>query len=138
MGIARSGPLTEDPEQSGRRPPSALAVALRCRCPACGQGRLFQGYLTLAGTCPVCGLDFASADPGDGPAVFIIFILGALVVFAAVMVEIAYTPPYWVHGLLWPPLILGGALLMLRPAKALMLALHYRHQAGEGRRTPPL
>jgi uncharacterized protein (DUF983 family) len=118
-------------------PPSPLAAGLRCCCPGCGQGRLFQGYLTLARGCPLCGLDYAGLDTGDGPAVFIIFILGAAVVLAAVLVELAFTPPYWVHAMLWPPLIVGGALLLLRPAKALMVALHYRHAAGEGRRAPP-
>ena len=84
--------------------------------------------------CEVCGLDYARADTGDGPAVFIIFIVGALVVFAAIMVEISVMPPYWVHALLWPPLILGLSLGLLRPAKALMMALQYRHQASEGGR----
>lgn len=85
--------------------------------------------------CAQCGLDYAQADTGDGPAVFIILIVGAIVVFAALTVELAVMPPYWVHALLWPPLILGLSLGLLRPAKSLMMALQYRHQASEGGRT---
>ncbi len=134
MGLAltenRSGPTQTD--DGGSPPPSAFAAGLTCRCPRCGRGRLFEGFLSLHGRCPVCGLDYAKADTGDGPAVFIILIVGAVVVFLAVLVEIAATPPYWLHALLWPPLILGLSLALLRPAKALMLALQYRHRAGEG------
>ncbi len=82
--------------------------------------------------CSSCGLDYAQADTGDGPAVFIILIVGAIVVAAALLVELTIMPPYWVHALLWPPLILGLSLGLLRPAKALMMALQYRHQASEG------
>ena len=82
--------------------------------------------------CPACGLDYSKADTGDGPAVFIILIVGAIVVLCAVLTEIWYTPPYWVHALLWPPLILALSLGLLRPAKALMIALQFRHQASEG------
>ena len=84
-------------------------------------------------SCEICGLDYAQADTGDGPAVFIILIVGAIVVFCAVMTEIWAMPPYWVHAVLWPPLILGLSLGLLRPMKALMIALQFRNQAGEGR-----
>ena len=119
------------------RVPSAVSVALACRCPRCGRGRLYAGFLTVAPECSVCRLDFAKADSGDGPAVFIVLVLGAIVVALALWVEIAFEPPLWVHALLWPPLILGGSLLALRPAKALMIALQYRHSvAGFGGRPP--
>jgi uncharacterized protein (DUF983 family) len=112
-----------------------LRGGLRCRCPRCGEGRLYDGFLALRERCEVCGLDYGAADTGDGPAVFLILIVGAIVVFAAVMVEILYMPPDWVHALLWPPLILGLSLGLLRPAKALLIALQYRHaasQSGDG------
>ena len=108
-------------------PPSPFRVGLACRCPRCGRGSLYAGFLQLAPGCSVCGLDYAKADSGDGPAVFIVLILGAIVVALALWVEIVYEPPFWVHAVLWPPLILGGALGMLRPAKALMIALQFRH-----------
>ena len=118
---------------AGRIPrrPSPFRAGLACRCPNCGQGKLFAGFLGLADACAACGLDYSRADAGDGPAVFVILLLGAAVVFLALMVEIRYTPPLWLHAMIWPPLILGGALAMLRPMKATMIALQYRNDAGE-------
>jgi uncharacterized protein (DUF983 family) len=109
-------------------PVSPLSVGLHCRCPRCGQGKLFTGYLTVTGTCSVCGLDLSAQDSGDGPAVFIILILGFIVVGLALWVEATYEPPLWVHAVIWPPVILGGALAMLRPLKAYMIALQYLHR----------
>ena len=77
--------------------------------------------------CEVCGLDLSAEDAGDGPAVFVIFFLGLIVVGLAALVEIKFSPPIWVHLALWTPLILGGALAMLRPLKAGLIALQYRH-----------
>jgi uncharacterized protein (DUF983 family) len=116
-------------------PPTALPIGrgLRGRCPACGKGRLFQGFLALRPRCENCGLDFSFADAGDGPAVFVILIGGAIVVFAALMTEVAYQPPYWVHAALWLPLILIVTLLPLRLIKGLLIALQYHHKAAEGR-----
>jgi uncharacterized protein (DUF983 family) len=108
--------------------PSVWAAGLRCRCPNCGQGRLFQGFLTVVDRCDVCGVDLRAHDSGDGPAVFIILILGFIVVGAALMVEVKYEPPLWVHALVWPPLVLGGSLGLLRPLKGVMVALAFRHR----------
>lgn len=102
-------------------------AALGCRCPRCGQGRLFRGLLTVRPTCEVCGLDMSAQDAGDGPAVFVILFLGLIVVGLAAIVEIEFSPPIWVHLLLWTPLIIGGALAMLRPFKAGLIALQFRH-----------
>ena len=110
---------------------SAIATGLSCKCPRCGQGRLFAGFLTVAERCTVCGLDLKKADSGDGPAVFIIFILGFLVVPLALWVESRFAPPMWLHMTIWPPVILGGALGLLRPMKGVMIALQYRHKASE-------
>ena len=111
----------------------SIAAGLACRCPRCGKGRLLQGFLTLRPRCEVCGLDFAFADSGDGPAVFIILIAGFIVVGAALVTEILYQPPIWVHAVLWTPLILIVTLGPLRPLKGLMIALQYHHDAAEGR-----
>ena len=136
MGIGLSFDRTHRPAAGGGGfpPPSPFRAGLACRCPRCGKGRLYRGFLALDQRCETCGLDYGAADTGDGAAVFLILIIGAIVVFAAVMVEILFMPPYWVHALLWPPLILGLSLGLLRPAKALMVALQYRHQASEGGR----
>jgi uncharacterized protein (DUF983 family) len=106
---------------------SLLYAAFACRCPRCGKGRLFAGVLAVYPACPVCGLDLSSEDAGDGPAVFVIFFLGLVVVGLAAIVEISFSPPLWVHLVLWTPLILGGAVALLRPLKAGLIALQYRH-----------
>lgn len=108
-------------------PVSLAHAALLCRCPRCGEGRLFTGLLTVRPACAACGLDFSAQDAGDGPAVFVILFLGLIVVGLAGWVEVTFSPPIWVHIVLWTPLIAGGAIAMLRPLKAGLIALHYRH-----------
>ena len=111
----------------------AIIAGLSCACPRCGRGKLFQGFIALRPRCDVCGLDYSFADSGDGPAVFIILIGGFIVVFAALITEVAYQPPLWVHAALWLPLILIVTLGPLRPAKGLLIALQYHHRAAEKR-----
>ena len=102
-------------------------AALRCCCPRCGEGKIFSRLLTVRAACPVCGLDLSAEDAGDGPAVFLIFFLGAVAVGMAAWMEIEFEPPIWMHLVVLTPLILGGAVLLLRPLKACMIALQYRH-----------
>ncbi len=111
-------------------------AGLRARCPRCGEGRLFQGFLTVAPTCESCGLDFAEVDTGDGPAVFIILIAGFLVVGLVLVAEVLYQPPYWVHLVIFLPLAAIVPLGLLRPFKATLIALQYHNRAREGRREP--
>jgi uncharacterized protein (DUF983 family) len=106
---------------------SPLGAALGCRCPRCGKGKLFAGLLSVRQACEICGLDFSAQDAGDGPAVFVILVLGLIVVGLAACIEIRFSPPIWVHLMLWTPLVLGGAIAMLRPLKAGLIALQYRH-----------
>jgi uncharacterized protein (DUF983 family) len=112
---------------------SPIMAGLLGRCPRCGKGRLFEGFLTVRPRCESCNLDFSFADSADGPAVFVSFLSGVIVAVAALAVELLYAPPYWVHALLWVPLILITTLLPLRPAKGLLIALQYHHKAEEGR-----
>ena len=105
------------------------------RCPRCGEGRLFRGFLALRSRCERCDLDFSFADSADGPAFFVMFISGFIVVFAALAVEVLYRPPFWLHAVLWVPLILITTLLPLRPVKGLLIALQYYHKAAESRFT---
>jgi uncharacterized protein (DUF983 family) len=113
--------------------PLPIGRGLRGRCPRCGEGKLFSGFLTLRPACAHCGLDYSFADAGDGPAVFVILIGGFIVVFAALVTEFVYQPPYWVHAALWLPLILIVTLAPLRLIKGLLIALQYHHKAAEGR-----
>jgi uncharacterized protein (DUF983 family) len=112
---------------------SPFAAGLGGRCPACGKGKLFRGFLALQPRCDHCGLDYSFADSGDGPAVFVILIGGFVVVGAALVAEILYQPPLWLHALLWGPLILVVTLAPLRLLKGLLIALQYHHKAEEGR-----
>ena len=112
-------------------PPSVLYAGLLCRCPNCGKGPLFEGYLRIRESCTHCGEDLAAHEQGDGPAVFVMMILGFIVVGLALFVELRFAPPLWVHAVLWLPVTLLGALGMLRPFMAIMVALHFRHRKGE-------
>jgi len=111
---------------------SALVAGITARCPRCGRGALFRSGLSLRDRCERCGLNYGFADPGDGPAVFAIFILGFLVLGGALLVEFRLHPPVWVHIVLWglvTPLLAFG---LLRLLKATLIALQYKHGAGEG------
>ncbi len=102
--------------------------SLACLCPRCGEGRLFAGFLTLVDSCETCGLKLAKNDNGDGPAVFLIFLLGFLLVPPAIWISMRVDWPLWVHGLIWGVVILGSTIGLLRPAKALTLCLQYSHR----------
>jgi uncharacterized protein (DUF983 family) len=112
--------------------PSPVASALRGNCPRCGAHSLFDGWVRFAHKCGNCGLDFDSFNVGDGPAAFLIFIVGAIVVGGAIALELAAEPPFWVH-LIWIPV--AGALTIggLRLGKAWLLTQEYTHRAREGR-----
>jgi uncharacterized protein (DUF983 family) len=112
-------------------PVPVLRAALGCRCPRCGEGALFSGLLAVRQRCAVCGLDLRAHDAGDGPAVLVIFPLGALVVGLAFWVEFTFAPPLWLHAVLWPAVTVPLAILLMRPMKAAMVALQYRHRASE-------
>jgi uncharacterized protein (DUF983 family) len=112
---------------------SPIATGLRARCPRCGEGRLFKGFLSLKPRCEACGLDYAFADSGDGPAVFIMFIVGFIVCGGALWAEFTYEPPMWLHMAIWLPLTVVLCLALARPAKALMIALQFQNKAEEGR-----
>src|SRR5882672_12049563 len=107
-------------------------AGVACRCPRCGKGKLFQGFLTLKPRCEACELDYAFIDAGDGPAVFVILLAGFIVVGCALVVEFKYAPPFWLHAVLWLPLILVTTLLPLRSMKGLLIALQFHHKAAPG------
>ncbi|MCK7610733.1 DUF983 domain-containing protein [Roseibium sediminicola] len=114
-------------------PVNPVTAGLAGKCPRCGQGRLFDGFLSVKKSCLSCGLDYSFADSGDGPAVFVIMLVGFVIVGLVLFVELSFQPPIWLHMVLWLPLtvILAGA--VLRPLKGLMIALQFRHKAEEGR-----
>ena len=101
-------------------------------CPRWGQGRLFSGFLTVGKQCGNCRLDYAFADAGDGPAVFVILLIGFLVVGLALWAEVNYNPPLWLHFLIWVPMAIGLSLVALRLIKGVLIALQYRNKAAQG------
>ena len=112
--------------------PSPLASALRGLCPRCGQGPLFSGWVKFAPSCRSCGLDYDSFNVGDGPAAFLILIVGAVLTVGAVVLDQAVSPPYWVH-LIWLPIGLALTIGGLRLGKSWLIGQEYRHRAAEGR-----
>jgi len=107
---------------------SPFSTGIRCRCPRCGQGKLYDGFLKVTEVCSVCGLRLAHEDAGDGPAVFIILIYGFVMAGLATWVELNYEPPFWVHAIIFGPLIIVGSIALLRPFKGVMIALQYKHR----------
>ncbi|MCC7428794.1 MAG: DUF983 domain-containing protein [Alphaproteobacteria bacterium] len=124
-------PAAPQPAEPDHPPVAIAAAAFGCRCPRCGKGKLFQGLLKVRPACAVCGLDLGQHDAGDGPAVFAILILGAIMVIGVFIVEFRYQPPFWVHALVWPALLLPSTILLMRVLKAGLVALQYRHRRSE-------
>ncbi len=116
-------------------PGSSVQAALTGACPRCGARTLFTGWVKFADRCRGCGLDFSSFNVGDGPAAFLIFIVGTIIVVAALVIDGAFSPPWWVH-LVWIPITAALTIGGLRVSKAWLLAQEYRHRAREGRITP--
>lgn len=114
-------------------PISPFQTGSRGLCPRCGQGKLFAGFISLKPKCSACGLDYSFADSGDGPAVLVILVAGFVILGAALYVEFTFSPPVWVHILLWLPLSLIVCLTLLRVMKGILVALQYTKQAAEGR-----
>ena len=110
---------------------SPFRAGLTSKCPECGKGKLYSGYLKVTPECPVCHAELGHKDTGDGPAVFVMFVMGSLVVGLALVVEVKWTPPLWLHMAIWTPLIVGGSLALLPLFKSVMFAAQYHTQAGE-------
>lgn len=122
------------PAAGGERSPPAVAVSawragLAGRCPRCGEGPLFAGFLKVRPGCGACGLDLSAIETGDGPTSFIMQIAGFLVGFSALFTEIRFHPPMWLHLVLWLPLVALLSLALMRPGRGLMIGLQYKTRA---------
>lgn len=115
--------------------PKLLSSAVRGKCPRCGRGKLFSGFLDIQPGCNNCQLDYSFADSGDGPAFLIIILVGFITVGGALATDIMFDLPYWLHLVIWLPLILILSIGLLRPLKALMIGLQFRNGAREGRKS---
>lgn len=110
-----------------------LRGAIAGRCPRCGARTLFRSVASFRPACAQCGLDYTTFDVGDAAAPFLIFLVGTVVVVGAIWLELARSPPWWVHVVLWLPLTIGLTLALLRVAKGMLLALEYKNDARLGR-----
>ena len=124
--------MMDDRNISDFPPVEPISSGLRGRCPRCGTGPIFEGYLKLRQACPVCKLDLGFADAGDGPAVFVILLVGFLVCGLALWVEVVHAPPLWFHLVLWLPLTAILSLLALRGLKGVLINAQYVNKAREG------
>lgn len=111
--------------------PTLAGASLRGLCPRCASPTLFQGPIKLSHRCRSCGLDYDDFNIGDGPAVFLILIIGTIVAAGAIWLELAFTPPWWVH-IMWLPISIGLTMLGLRIGKGALMFQEYKHRAGEG------
>lgn len=124
---------TNTDRELASRSVSPLGAGLKCACPKCGEGKLFTaGYLVPGEVCAHCGLDFSFIDSGDGPAVFVLFILGFGLAIIAALLHALFAPPMWVHAVVWVCGTVAGTFYFLRVLKAYMIALQYTHDAKEG------
>lgn len=114
-------------------PVSPFSAGLGGKCPRCGQGALFRSFIVLKERCVACGLDYAQADAGDGPAVFIMFIVGFIAVAVAFIARFVFFAPIWLAFAISGGVAIGLSLALLRPMKGVLIALQYRHKAEEGR-----
>ena len=114
-------------------PLSAFATGIAGRCPRCGKGKLFDGFLNVAKSCSSCGLSFGFADAGDGAAWFVMLFACVFGVGSILGVEIAYSPPWYVHVAVAIPLLIIMPVLLLRPVKGFLLCQQWKMQAAEGR-----
>ena len=105
---------------------------MRGRCPRCGEGALFAGYLRVATVCPSCGLSFANFNTEDGPASLIILPLCFLTAGGSLLFEVMVQPPIWVDVVVWPTFIALAVGFSLRPVKAAMIAVQYRNREKSG------
>jgi len=121
------------PDQNAYPTVDPIKSGIAGRCPRCGEGKLFDGFLKVAPRCSSCGLDYSFADSGDGPAAFVILIIGFIVVGLALWMEVNFGPPLWVHFVLWVPLAIILSLVAMRWAKGILINMQYRNKAAPGR-----
>ena len=110
-----------------------VVAGVLCRCPNCGEGPLFAGFLKVTPRCEACGYDLSAADSGDGPAVFIILVVGFIACFGILITEVSLQPPIWVLLVTWLPVAAVLMLVLIRPFKGVMLAMQFHHKASEHR-----
>ena len=103
----------------------ALISGLRCRCPSCGAGRMFHGYLKVNDACPRCGEALFHHRADDAPPYVVMLIVGHILVAIMLWLEIAYTPALWLHAAIFLPLTIVLSLALLPPVKGALVAVQW-------------
>ena len=132
-GPQRGGlePVDDRTDDTANSVVSVVKATFTCRCPRCGQGKLFSGLLDLRPACAACGLDFTRMDVGDGFVVPILMVLGFMVVGAAIWFDFTYNPPLWLHAVIWPPVTVALAVIMTRYLKSFLAVQQYHVRKAE-------
>ena len=125
--------MTVPEGQKSKGQPGSTEAALFALCPRCGAKGLFRGLTEFSEKCSSCDLDYTQFNVGDGPAAFLTLIIGALVATCAILVELKFEPPFWVHAVLWIPITSGAVIWGLRASKAWLLGAEFRRDAGQGK-----
>ncbi|MGB1162104.1 MAG: DUF983 domain-containing protein [Alphaproteobacteria bacterium] len=123
--------MTQEPSFPRRTVAEAVGLGLSQKCPRCGSGSLYQSFLKVRSRCESCDLDLSREDSGDGPAAFLIFGIGGIVLFLALVVELAAQPPYWVHFSIWLPLVLLLFWFTAPRAKAIFIAMQFHNKSSD-------
>lgn len=126
--------MMSDNSEHTKGQPGLAEAALSGLCPRCGAPTLFEGIAKFSPKCEKCGLDYSSFNVGDGPAAFLTLVIGAVVVGLALWVEVSWSPPFWVHAVLWIPLVMASVFAGLRLSKTWLIHAEYRNRAGEAGR----
>lgn len=118
---------------STENPPKVyfFRAGIRLKCPSCGKGKIFSGLLTVRDHCQVCDFPLKEHEVGDGPAFFAMFLGCIVITFLALLVEAMFSPPLWVHAVLWTPLTVVSSIVALRSFKGFLMALQYRYRASD-------
>ncbi|MCO6186836.1 DUF983 domain-containing protein [Rhizobium sp. L1K21] len=114
-------------------PIEPISAGIKGRCPRCGQGKLFNGLLTVKPSCANCGLDYGFEDSGDGPVVFVLLIMGFLVIGLAFWMEVNFQPPFWLQALIWLPVAVIGGVALTRMLKGVLITLQFANKAKQGK-----
>jgi uncharacterized protein (DUF983 family) len=124
------------PDHAIHAPIEPTSAGLKGVCPRCGQGRMFGGLLKFKPSCSNCGLDYSAFEVGDGAVVFVVMIANVVVLGGALAFENAFSPPVWMHILIWPPVIIALCIWLTRLIKGVLLAHQFQKQAMPGRMEP--
>jgi uncharacterized protein (DUF983 family) len=104
---------------------TSIKRGFRCRCPRCGEGKLFRAFLKTADNCSVCGQDFTPHRADDLPAYLVIVIVGHLTVPVMLWIETNYSPPVWAQLAVYLPFIFVSSLALLQPVKGAVVGMQW-------------